>query len=282
MRKINRIIIHCSATKERQDFDVEDIRRWHLANGWTDVGYHYVIKLNGEIQEGRPIEKTGAHTKDFNKDSIGICYIGGCDKNGNPKDTRTKEQKKALYSLVKELMARYGVSEVKGHRDYSPDKNHDGKITQNEWIKACPSFDVQQWMKEVGLAKWKHFSMKEFTESDTAEKLEYKNVPLQEHVENINRLVTNVLDPLREKWGSPIKVTSGYRVPRLNEAVGGAKNSQHLEGKAADIQPMKRPFDEFKAFVLDWLKGNTFDKCIVENGWIHISYDAENNRRIIE
>lgn len=149
MREINRIIIHCSATKEGQDFDVEDIRRWHLANGWKECGYHYVITLDGRIQEGRAIEKAGAHTVNYNKDSIGICYIGGCDKNGKPKDTRTPEQKNALYCLVKTLMDKYGVSEVKGHRDYSKDLNGDGIITPNEWEKCCPCFDVQEWMKET-------------------------------------------------------------------------------------------------------------------------------------
>lgn len=153
MRDIKRIIIHCTATKEGQDFDVSDIRRWHLANGWKNIGYHFVIKLNGDIQEGRNIQQAGAHTKGYNQDSIGICYIGGCDKDGKPKDTRTEEQKNALYCLVKTLMKKYGVSEVKGHRDYSPDKNHDGKITQNEWVKSCPCFEVSDWMKETGLVQ---------------------------------------------------------------------------------------------------------------------------------
>ena len=153
MRNIKRIIIHCSATKEGMDYDVSDIRRWHLANGWTDVGYHYIIKLNGEIQEGRPLDKAGAHTSGWNKDSIGICYIGGCDKNGKPKDTRTLAQKNAMYCLVKTLMNKFKVTDVKGHRDYSPDKNHDGKITPNEWVKACPSFEVSDWLKMTGLDK---------------------------------------------------------------------------------------------------------------------------------
>lgn len=153
MRKIKRIIIHCSATKEGNDYDVEDIRRWHLANGWTDVGYHYIIKLNGDIQEGRPIEKAGAHTKGYNQDSVGICYIGGCGNDNKPKDTRTEKQKNSLYCLVKTLMKKFKVKDVRGHRDYSPDLNHDGKITPNEWIKSCPSFDVSDWMKETGLDK---------------------------------------------------------------------------------------------------------------------------------
>ena len=153
MRDIKRIIIHCSATKEGQDFDVEDIRRWHKAQGWQDCGYHYVITLNGDIQEGRPLEKAGAHTKGYNQDSIGICYIGGCGNDNKPKDTRTEAQKNALYCLVKTLMKKYGVTEVKGHRDYSKDLNGDGKITPNEWIKSCPSFNTQEWLKEVGLSE---------------------------------------------------------------------------------------------------------------------------------
>lgn len=155
MRQIKRIILHCSATKEGMDYDVNDIRRWHLAQGWADVGYHYIIKLNGDIEEGRPIEKAGAHTSGYNKDSIGICYIGGCDKSGKPKDTRTEAQKNALFCLVKTLMQKYKVKDVRGHRDYSPDKNHDGKITPNEWIKSCPAFEVSEWLKETGLDKIK-------------------------------------------------------------------------------------------------------------------------------
>jgi len=129
MRKINKIILHCSATKEGQYFDVKDIDRWHKQNGWVGVGYHYVILLDGTIQVGRFESKVGAHVKGLNANSIGICYIGGIDANGNPKDTRTPEQKKALINIVKELETRYPEASLHGH---------------NEFVaKACPSFNVQ-------------------------------------------------------------------------------------------------------------------------------------------
>lgn len=81
MRKIDEIILHCSATPEGREHDVEDIRRWHVdGRGWSDVGYHYIILLDGTVQAGRPVNIQGAHCKGQNKTTVGICYIGGCDK----------------------------------------------------------------------------------------------------------------------------------------------------------------------------------------------------------
>ena len=95
MRRIDKIIIHCSGTKAEHDIDASDIRQWHKAKGWSDIGYHYFIKLNGTVETGRYIEKVGAHAFGYNKRSIGICYAGGVAENGIPKDTRTEDQKKA-------------------------------------------------------------------------------------------------------------------------------------------------------------------------------------------
>ena len=129
MRQINKIIVHCSATKEGGDFDVEDIRNWHVkGNKWNDVGYHYVIKLDGTIQKGRDVSIVGSHAYGYNKDSIGICYIGGLDSEGNAKDTRTKQQKDALRSLYLELFNLYQC-EIIGHNEVSK--------------KSCPCFNVQ-------------------------------------------------------------------------------------------------------------------------------------------
>lgn len=129
MRKINKIILHCSATKEGQYFDVKDIDRWHKNNGWAGVGYHYVVLLDGTIQVGRFESKIGAHTKGLNTNSIGVCYIGGLDAESQPKDTRTPEQKKSIINLVKELETRYPEATVHGHNEFA--------------AKACPSFNVQ-------------------------------------------------------------------------------------------------------------------------------------------
>lgn len=137
MRKIDKIIIHCSATPEGRHVTVETIRNWHLKRGFSDIGYHYVIYLDGSVHTGRPLELPGAHTTGQNAHSVGICYVGGCDKNLNPKDTRTAAQEAALVKLTRDLKTRFPGASVHGHREFA--------------AKACPSFDVQKWRKEVGL-----------------------------------------------------------------------------------------------------------------------------------
>lgn len=143
MRNINQIVIHCSATKPTSDIDVNTVRRWHMKDrGWQDVGYHFFVKLDGTIEPGRPIEIAGAHVRHYNAHSIGICYAGGVDENMKPCDTRTEAQKNSLEMLVSILMIVYGNHiEVLGHRDF-PNVS-----------KACPSFDVRSWWKEVNNGK---------------------------------------------------------------------------------------------------------------------------------
>ena len=132
MRNITDIVIHCSATPEGKDFDAKDIDRWHKERGWAGIGYHYVVKLDGTVQPGRPLEKIGAHVAGHNANSVGIVYIGGVAKDGKtPKDTRTPEQKTALRTIVAEMRRRFPQAGVKGHRDF-PGVH-----------KACPSFDVR-------------------------------------------------------------------------------------------------------------------------------------------
>ncbi|WP_051396125.1 N-acetylmuramoyl-L-alanine amidase [Ignatzschineria larvae DSM 13226] len=130
MREINKIIVHCSATKPDQDFSVHDIRSWHKNQGWSDVGYHYIVRLDGSIEKGRPLEKTGAHVKGHNADSIGVCYIGGVDEAGKPKDTRTEAQKESLDQLLTFLAYRFNAP-ISGHNDYTN-------------MKACPSFKAKE------------------------------------------------------------------------------------------------------------------------------------------
>ena len=136
MRKISKIIIHCSATPEGKDFTVQQIRQWHTTpkpkgNGWRDIGYHFVIYRDGSVHVGRPIEQSGAHTSGHNAHSIGICYIGGCAPDGKtPKDTRTQAQRAALVRLVRELRAQFSGATVHGHNEFA--------------AKACPSFNVQK------------------------------------------------------------------------------------------------------------------------------------------
>ncbi len=130
MRKINKIIIHCTATPEGRDVTINEVRSWHVEErGWRDVGYHFLIQIDGTIDEGRPIEQTGAHTRGHNWDSIGIAIVGGMSKDmTEPKDTRTEEQKEALVDLLCQLKDTYGGT-IYGHRDFSN--------------KACPSFDAK-------------------------------------------------------------------------------------------------------------------------------------------
>ncbi len=138
MRKITEIIIHCSATQEGKDFSAKHIRRWHVnGNGWSDIGYHYVVRLSGIIDLGRAEETIGAHSKGHNRNSIGICYVGGLDIKGNPKDTRTEQQDVALVNLLQALKEKYPEANVIGHNEVSG--------------KACPSFDVQEsygWLND--------------------------------------------------------------------------------------------------------------------------------------
>lgn len=147
MRKIDSIIIHCSATKVGQDFTAADIDRWHRERGFNGIGYHYVVCLDGRLERGRDISLMGAHCKGWNEHSIGICYIGGLDTNGHPADTRTNAQKRVLYQLVMDLQKEYGILQVLGHRDTSPDLNGDGVIEADEYVKACPCFDVKEFLK---------------------------------------------------------------------------------------------------------------------------------------
>jgi len=149
MRSIKHIVVHCSATIEGKHFTARDIDRWHRRRGWKGIGYHYVIRLDGTIEEGRPEWKIGAHVRGKNRHSIGVVYIGGIDKKLVPKDTRTEAQKQALKDLLKALKQKYPSAQILGHRDFSPDRNGNGVIEPFEFIKPCPSFDAKTEYKSL-------------------------------------------------------------------------------------------------------------------------------------
>lgn len=139
-RAIKELIVHCSATPECEDFTVEQIRQWHTlpkpqGNGWSDIGYHYVIYRDGSVHAGRSEAVSGAHCTGHNSISIGICYIGGCPPRSVnnwdhlSKDTRTPAQKQAIIKLLKELKQKYPGAKIYGHRDFAN--------------KPCPSFDAK-------------------------------------------------------------------------------------------------------------------------------------------
>ena len=129
MRAIEEIIIHCSATQEGRRVSVADIDRWHKARGFRCIGYHYVVYPDGSVHEGRPVSQSGAHCTGHNAHSIGVCYIGGLDAKGCPKDTRTPEQREALLALVNTLKEQHPNATIHGHREFAN--------------KACPCFDVR-------------------------------------------------------------------------------------------------------------------------------------------
>ncbi len=149
MQHINHIVVHATATKEGENFTALDIHRWHLQKGWSGIGYHYVILLDGTIVPGRPEYWQGAHVKDHNENSLGVVYVGGLDKNGKPKDTRTDEQKEALNCLLYELKQRHTDAEILGHRDFSKDLNHNGIIEPSEFMKDCPCFNAKEEYKHI-------------------------------------------------------------------------------------------------------------------------------------
>lgn len=129
MRQITDIIVHCSATIEGHEYNKANIDIWHRQRGFRCIGYHYVVLLDGRVQVGRPLEQAGAHCQGHNQHTIGICYIGGLDKHGKPKDTRTPAQRAALRSLITQLTARFHCS-THGHRDFA--------------AKDCPCFDAYE------------------------------------------------------------------------------------------------------------------------------------------
>lgn len=134
-RKINKIIVHCTATEEGADYTVCDVRKWHLDRGYSDIGYHYLIYRDGSVHNGRDVDLIGAHCKGYNSNSIGVCYVGGLDKKGDPKDTRTEAQKESLLRLLTELKSLYPDAKIHSHKDFAN--------------KACPSFDATKEYKNI-------------------------------------------------------------------------------------------------------------------------------------
>lgn len=129
------IVIHCSASGPSVDADAAMIDRWHRQKGWQCIGYHFVITRDGAVEEGREVDKIGAHTSDYNAISLGICMAGGVDEAQKAENNFTPEQFASLAALLKELKIKYPSATIQGHRDFP-------KVA-----KACPSFDVRTWLK---------------------------------------------------------------------------------------------------------------------------------------
>ena len=129
MRIITLLIVHCSAVRPGQQSSAKDINDWHREKGWNGIGYHYVVRRDGSIELGRPLEEVGAHCVGHNSHSIGICYEGGLNELGEEADTRTPEQKLALRKLLEELHQQFPKALIVGHHDLNPGK-------------PCPCYDV--------------------------------------------------------------------------------------------------------------------------------------------
>lgn len=139
-KETKEIILHCSATPENRDIKAKDIRQWHKNQGWEDIGYHFIIDLDGTVEKGRDEAMVGAHCTNHNSKSIGICYVGGCDKSMNAKDTRTQAQKDALLDLVFLLLQKYHLTlnDVYCHNNFAK--------------KCCPSFTIDSFKRDYLIA----------------------------------------------------------------------------------------------------------------------------------
>lgn len=140
MRKTTKhIVLHCSATRPSQDVGAADIRKWHKAKGWSDIGYHYVIRRDGKVEKGRGVYEIGAHVAGHNSNTVGVCLVGGLnEKDWKPEDNFTKEQWAALKTLVATLAKMFPSATILGHRDFP-------KVA-----KACPCFEARAWARKNG------------------------------------------------------------------------------------------------------------------------------------
>ena len=141
-RKVTQfIVLHCSATRPVQDIGAKEIRSWHKAKGWSDIGYHFVIRRDGRVEKGRSVDQIGAHVAGHNHNSVGICLVGGIGNGSfSPEDNFTRAQWSALKGLVTDLRSKYPKANVVGHRDFPG-------VT-----KACPCFEAKAWAAENGFA----------------------------------------------------------------------------------------------------------------------------------
>lgn len=136
-KRTDHLVIHCSATRAIQDVGVREIRQWHRAQGWSDCGYHYVIRRSGKVETGRPVDSIGIHVKGHNVDSVGICLVGGLNNaTFKPENNYTPQQWESLKRLLTTLLKRYPKAKVLGHRDFPGVQ------------KACPCFNAKTWARQ--------------------------------------------------------------------------------------------------------------------------------------
>lgn len=147
MREIKYIVVHCTATN--QNTTIQALRNGWKALGWSNPGYHYTVLPDGTYRALQDIEKIANGVAGHNSTSIHVSYIGGIDALGKPVDNRTAQQKETLIRLLTELKRRFPIATIRGHRDFSADKNKNGKIDHYEYIKHCPCFDAIPEYKNI-------------------------------------------------------------------------------------------------------------------------------------
>lgn len=148
-RRTDHIVVHCSATPPSSDIGADEIEDWHtqpkpMGNGWSKIGYAAVVRRDGQIEFGHHFDEAGIHVRGWNYKTVGICLVGGVNEQGQPENNFTDAQFESARALIAVLKLAYPGATVVGHRDLSPDLNGDGLITSDEWLKACPSFEVSE------------------------------------------------------------------------------------------------------------------------------------------
>lgn len=139
-RYVDTLIIHCADTYPDMNIGVKEIRDWHVKErGWRDIGYHFVIRRDGVIEKGRPLDYIGAHVKGHNKGSIGVCLVGGRGKDDKPKNNFTAPQWISLDIIIGQFLKEYPRGKIHGHNEF-------------EKGKTCPNFDVQKYLEKIGQA----------------------------------------------------------------------------------------------------------------------------------
>lgn len=137
LETVDFLVVHCSASPDTMDIGVDEIREWHRTRGFFDVGYHFVVRRNGDVETGRPVNRPGAHAVGFNHRSLGICLVGGVDVNQKATNNFTEAQFRSLLALLDSLVYLHPRAQILGHRDLP------------RVAKACPSFDVRKWLEEA-------------------------------------------------------------------------------------------------------------------------------------
>ncbi|MCH5243403.1 MAG: N-acetylmuramoyl-L-alanine amidase [Lentimicrobiaceae bacterium] len=150
MRNIRYIAVHCTATSQKGT-SIDQLKAYWNSLGWKKPGYHYVVMPSGKVEQLLDENQVSNGVKDFNAYLINVAYMGGIDSNGKAMDNRTEAQKAALYFLLEQLKFRYPKAIIQGHRDFSPDRNGDGKISSNEFIKQCPCFNAKEEYRNIGM-----------------------------------------------------------------------------------------------------------------------------------